>query len=260
MNITKSGYYKWKQIIYFEKPDILGVKVSRIFKSSFGIYGARRIHKALEAEGYKTTILSVRQRMRKYNLVAKASKKYKATTNSKHHLPVHPNLLEQNFNVTAKNQAWVSDFTYIWTKEGWQYLAVVIDLYSRRVVGWNISNRMTKDLVIDALLMAIRQRKPQANLIIHSDRGSQYCSKDYQKVIAQYHMLCSMSKKGDCYDNACAETFFHSLKVEWIYGKLYSTRQKCTNDIRNYIEIFFNRQRLHSYLGYRSPVAFEKIA
>lgn len=260
MQVTKSGYYKWIKRVHFEKPDVLGVKVSRIFKSSFGIYGARRIHKALEAEGYKTTIFSVRQRMRKYNLVAKASRKYKATTNSRHNLPVYPNLLAQNFNVHTKNQAWVSDFTYVWTREGWQYLAVVIDLYSRRIVGWNISHRMTKDLVIDALLMAIRQRKPPANLIIHSDRGSQYCSKDYQNIILRHRLLCSMSKKGDCYDNACAETFFHSLKVEWIYGKSYLTRQLCADDIRNYIEIFFNRQRLHSYLGYRSPVAFEKTA
>lgn len=258
--MNTSGYYRWRKSPKLEPPDILGIKVIRVFKDSNGIYGVRRIQKALLDEGNKASKYSIRKRMSNYGLVAKATKKYKATTNSKHNLPVHPNLLEQNFNVSTPNQVWVSDFTYLWTTEGWQYLAVVIDLYSRRIVGWNISNRMTKELVINALKMAIRQRKPGAGLIIHSDRGSQYCSKDYQKLIKQYKMCCSMSKKGDCYDNACAETFFHSLKVEWIFGKSYKTRKQCLNDIRYYIEIFFNRRRLHSYLGYRSPDAYEKAA
>lgn len=140
------------------------------------------------------------------------------------------------------------------------YLAVVIDLFSRRVVGWALSNRMTKELVINALNMAIKLRKPPAGLIAHSDRGSQYCSKEYQKLLKKNHIRCSMSKKGDCYDNACAETFFHSFKVEWVYGDTYHTREACKQSAIEYIEVFYNRQRLHSYLGYMAPCQFERVA
>ena len=202
----------------------------------------------------------IKSKMDHYGLVCKAAKRYKATTNSKHNLPVAPNLLEQNFVVSAPNKVWVSDFTYLWTLQGWMYLAVVLDLYSRRIVGWSMSNRMTKELVIEALEMAIRQRKPAAGLIVHSDRGSQYCSHEYQKRIKRYQLCCSMSKKGDCYDNACAETFFHSFKVEWIYGYTFLTREECRQSARAYIEVFYNRQRLHSYLGYRTPCQFEQVA
>lgn len=198
--------------------------------------------------------------MKEYGLVCKAAKKYKATTNSNHKLPVAPNLLEQDFSVDRPNNVWVSDFTYLWTNEGWMYLAVVIDLYSRRVVGWSLSNRMTKKLVLDAMKMAIRQRKPAPGLIAHSDRGSQYCSHDYQKLLKKHYIRCSMSKKGDCYDNACAETFFHSLKVEWIYGNTFPSREECKQSVIEYIEVFYNRQRIHSYLGYRTPCQFEQVA
>ena len=171
----------------------------------------------MASDGIRVGRRFIKSKMDHYGLVCKAAKRYKATTNSKHYLPVAPNLLEQNFVVSAPNKVWVSDFTYLWTLQGWMYLAIVLDLYSRRIVGWSMSNRMTKELVIEALEMAIRQRKPDAGLIVHSDRGSQYCSREYQKTIKRYHLCCSMSKKGDCYDNACAETFFHSFKVEWIH-------------------------------------------
>ena len=198
--------------------------------------------------------------MKEYSLVCKAAKKYKATTNSNHKLPVAPNLLNQEFSVSTPNRIWVSDFTYLWTPEGWMYLAVVIDLFSRRVVGWSISKHMTKGFVIEAMKMAIRQRRPALGLIAHSDRGSQYCSHDYQKLLKDNHIFCSMSKKGDCYDNACAETFFHSLKVEWIYGNSFRTREECRQSVIEYIEVFYNRQRLHSYLGYTTPCQFEQAA
>jgi transposase InsO family protein len=202
----------------------------------------------------------VRNRFKKYGLVPKAAKKYKPTTNSNHKLPVAPNLLEQNFVVNTPNTVWVSDFTYIHTESGWQYLAVVIDLYSRRVVGWSVNNRMTKKLVIDAMEMAIRNRKPPAGLIAHSDRGSQYCSNDYQKLLKKHKIRPSMSKKGNCYDNACAETFFHSFKVEWIYGEKFMGYDDLRVAVLEYIEIFYNRQRLHSYLGYKTPAEFENVA
>ncbi|NCU32886.1 MAG: IS3 family transposase [Candidatus Moranbacteria bacterium] len=203
---------------------------------------------------------AMQEACKKYGLVPKAAKKYKPTTNSNYKLPVAPNLLEQNFTVNSPNTVWVSDFTYIYTETGWQYLAVVIDLYSRRVVGWSVNNRMTKKLVIDAMDMAIKNRKPPAGLIAHSDRGSQYCSKDYQKLLKKYKIRPSMSKKGDCYDNACAETFFHSFKVEWIYGEKFTGYDDLRASALEYIEIFYNRQRLHSYLGYKTPAEFEKVA
>jgi putative transposase len=238
----------------------LGIKICAIFDKSHKTYGIRRIKAALASDGIRVGRRLIKSKMDHYGLVCKAAKRYKATTNSKHNLPVAPNLLEQNFVVSAPNKVWVTDFTYLWTLQGWMYLAVVLDLYSRRIVGWSMSNRMTKELVIEALEMAIRQRKPAAGLIVHSDRGSQYCSHEYQKRIKRYQLCCSMSKKGDCYDNACAETFFHSFKVEWIYGYTFLTREECRQSARSYIEVFYNRQRLHSYLGYRTPCQFEQVA
>lgn len=260
LKVCRSGYYRWLNASRFEKPDIIGKKVIAIFEKSHKTYGIRRVKKALEKEGIVTSRDTVRNRFKKYGLVPKAAKKYKPTTNSNHKLPVAPNLLEQNFVVNTPNTVWVSDFTYIHTESGWQYLAVVIDLYSRRVVGWSVNNRMTKKLVIDAMEMAIRNRKPPAGLIAHSDRGSQYCSNDYQKLLKKHKIRPSMSKKGDCYDNACAETFFHSFKVEWIYGEKFMGYDDLRVAVLEYIEIFYNRQRLHSYLGYKTPAEFENVA
>ena len=195
--------------------------------------------------------------MRALGLKARAAKKYKATTQSKHHLPVAPNRLEQDFTAHAPNQKWVSDITYLWTGAGWLYLAVVLDLYSRAVVGWSMSERITRDLVIQALTLAVGRRRPTAGLIVHSDRGSQYASNDYQQLLAQHGFLCSMSRKGDCYDNAAMESFFHSLKVEQIQGTRYATREDAKADVFEYIETCYNRQRRHSTLNYLSPSDFE---
>ncbi len=188
---------------------------------------------------------------------AKAAKKYKATTNSNHKLPVSPNLLQQNFSANRPNEKWVSDITYVWTAEGWLYLAVVMDLYSRMVVGWAMSDRMTATLVMDALQMAIWRRKRPRGVIIHSDRGSQYCSHDYQKLLAQNGFICSMSKRGDCYDNASMESWNHSFKVEAIHGEKFLTRAEVRNHVFDYIDVYYNRKRLHSGLGYLSPIYFE---
>ncbi len=195
--------------------------------------------------------------MKDHGWRTKAAKKYKATTNSNHSLPVAPHLLEQNFNVDAPDQKWVSDITYIWTDEGWLYLAVVLELYSRRVIGWAISERMTATLVCDALVMALWRHQMPKGVIVHSDRGSQYCSVAYQKLFKKHQLICSMSKKGDCYDNASMESWNHSLKVEAIHGERFLTRSEAKEQVFDYIEVYYNRKRLHSKLGYVSPEAFE---
>jgi len=207
--------------------------------------------------GIKCGIKRVGRIMRENNLVAKAKRKFKSTTNSAHNYPIHPNLLEQNFKTDAPNKIWTTDITYIRTSEGWLYLAVVLDLYSRMIVGWSMDKRMTRQLVIDALTMAYWKRKPNKGLIHHSDRGSQYASYDYQDKLKEYGMICSMSKKGDCYDNAVTESFFHSLKVE-LNRYEHSTRYEAKSEIFDYIEVFYNRKRKHSTLGYCSPVKYEQ--
>ena len=257
MGVSRSGYYKWLIRPKVTYSDILEVIIEEIFNKSKRIYGYRRIKEALLKRGVSLGRERIRSLMKKRGLLAKAARKYKATTNSNHNLPVAENLLLQEFDVSGPNKVWVSDFTYILTNEGWLYLAVVMDLYSRKIVGFNIHHRMTKDLVIGALNMAIRNRVINPGLIVHSDRGSQYCSNDYQKILREYSLRCSMSKKGDPYDNACAESFFHSLKVEWIFGEIFASRTACRESLVEYIEIFYNRQRLHSYLNYQTPCEYE---
>jgi len=260
LKVCRSGYYIWDNKPKYEKPDELGINVLTIFCKSHKTYGIRRVRKALLRENIIASNSAIRSKFKKYGLICKAAKKYKPTTNSNHKLPVAPNLLDRNFSIDRPNAVWVSDFTYIQTESGWQYLAVVIDLYSRRIVGWSLNNRMTKRLVIDAMEMAIKNRRPKEGLIAHSDRGSQYCSNDYKKLLKKYKMQSSMSKKGDPYDNACAETFFHSFKVEWIYDNKFVGYEDLRVSIIEYIEIFYNRQRLHSYLDYMTPCEFEMAA
>ena len=192
-------------------------------------------------------------------VVAKQRKKFKATTNSKHNLPVAPNLMERNFKVLEPDCVYCGDITYIWTCEGWIYLAIVLDLFSRQIVGWSLSNRMKKKLVVDALHMAIWRRCPEPGLIFHSDRGSQYCSKEYQKMLKKHGILSNMSRKRDCWDNSVAESFFGSLKTERVFDIVYSTRDEARRDIIDYIEMFYNSKRRHSYLDYLSPKDFEKM-
>ena len=195
--------------------------------------------------------------LQRQGLRAKAARKFKATTNSRHTLPVAPNLLEQDFTAAAPNCKWVGDITYLATGEGWLYLAVIIDLYSRKVVGWAMSERMTADLVGDALQMALWRRKIPKGVIVHSDRGSQYCSILYQSMLIKYELTCSMSAKGNRYDNAGAESFFHSLKVEAIHGERFDTRDAMQRQVFEYIELDYNKQRRHSAIGMISPEVFE---
>ncbi len=200
---------------------------------------------------------TVANSLRRQGLRAKAAKKFKATTNSDHNLPVAPNLLGQDFTATATNQKYVGDITYLWTDEGWLYLATVIDLYSRLVVGWAMSERMTAQLVCDALTMALWRRGMPSVVIVHSGRGSQYCSAVYQALLDQNGLICSMSGKGNCYDNACAESFFHSLKVEAIHGERFITREEVRQAVFEYIEVDCNRNRRHRANGFISPAVFE---
>jgi len=195
--------------------------------------------------------------MKEAGLVAKTKRRFKATTQSKHNLPVAPNLLNQNFSVDRPNAAWVSDITYIDTEEGWLYLATTLDLFSRRVVGWAMEPHMKTDLVLASLRMAIDNRAPEPGLVHHSDRGSQYASKKYQEALKSAGMICSMSRKGNCYDNAVQESWYHSLKTELIFHERFKTRAEAISKIFEYIEVFYNRERLHSTLGYKSPAMFE---
>lgn len=231
-----------------------------LFADSKSSMGSRRMAARLREQDFAVGRYRVRRLMKKLGLIVKLKQKFRITTNSNHKLPVAENILDRQFNPAAPNQAWAADITYIWTAEGWLYLAVVIDLYSRRVIGWAMDKRQTKSLVIRALMMAVNLRKPSAGLIHHSDRGSQYASLKYQASLKQHGILCSMSRKGNCWDNAVVERFFSSLKREWIRDNLYSRREDAIRDIRAYIVTWYNSRRPHSTLGYKSPIEFEKWA
>lgn len=260
LSVSCSGYYAWLNRIPSKRTRanlLLEAKIKVIYDDEKGRPGALRIAKRLHAEGNEAGKNRVARIMRNNGWRAKAAKKFKATTNSNHKLPVAPNLLNQNFTAYHENEKWVSDITYIWTQEGWLYLAAIMDVYSRKIIGWSLSERMTSNLVIDALQMALWRRGMPGGVIVHSDRGSQYCSHAYQKLLRKQQLICSMSKRGDCYDNAAMESWNHSLKVEAIHGEQFKTREKAKKQIFEYIEIYYNRKRLHSTLGYLSPEAFE---
>jgi len=231
--------------------------VKDIAKFSDNTYGARRIKAVLNTLSFPVSRWKVAKLMKEVNVWVRYKKKYKATTNSDHNKPLYENELEQNFTVEQPNQALVGDITYIWTAEGWLYLAVVIDLYSRKVVGWSMGSRMKAQLVCDALTMAIWQRNPDKGLIVHSGQGVQYASHQYRKLLKSNGFIGSMSKKGCCWDNAVAESFFGSLKQERVHWRNYKTRYEVQQDVMNYITMWYNSNRLHSYLGYQSPNDFE---
>lgn len=262
LGVSRSGFYDWRKgrarSQRSQARQRLDERVNGVFEGHKGRYGAPRVTEELIGQGHPHNEKTIAGSLRRQGLVARAGRKFKATTNSNHNLPVAPNLLEQDFSAERPNEKWVQDITYLATDEGWLYLAVVIDLYSRQVVGWAMSDRMKAELVCDALTMALFRRKLPTGVIVHSDRGSQYCSKRFRGLLAKHHLLGSMSKRGDCYDNACAETFFHSLKVELTHGERYTTRRVLRHAVFGYIETYYNTVRLHSTLGYVSPVTFEQ--
>ena len=261
LNVQRSAYYDWlAEPCKVIGPEELALRrrMKELFAASRGSLGSRMMMKNLRGEGFGIGRDKTRRLMKELKLKVKQKRKYKVTTDSKHHSPVAKNVLNRNFSPSAPNQAWGTDITYLWTQQGWIYLAVVIDLYSRRVVGWCIDRRMKKALVIRALMMAVNLRKPPAGLIHHSDRGSQGASHDYQKLLKQHKMIGSMSRKGNCWDNAPVERFFSSLKREWTGDRLYRTRQEAIADVREYVAVYYNSKRLHSTLGYTTPMNYEK--
>ena len=261
LGVSKSGYYafqkrpvsertKWRQGLVEE--------MQRVHEERHkDCYGSPRMHQELLARGYEVCENTVAQLMKDHDLRAKTKKKFRHTTDSNHPHPVAENLLNQAFEQDEPDQVWVSDITYIPTREGWLYLVCVLDLYSRKVVGWSMSERMTKDLVLCALEMALLRRRPDAELMHHSDRGSQYASEAFQKLLRDENITCSMSRKGNCYDNAVMESFFASLKKELVHQEDYQTRAEARQSLFEYIEVFYNQERLHSSLGYVSPAEYE---
>jgi len=261
LRVSRSGYYDWlkrapsAREIRTQTRDQL---IYTAFELGKGRSGSPNIWRDLLEAGHACNPKTVAQSMQRQGLRAKAARKFKATTYSKHDLPVAPNLLKQDFSANAPNQKWVGDITYLWTNEGWLYLATILDLYSRAVIGWSLSIRIDTKLVCDALTMALWRRNFPGYVIVHSDRGSQYCSNVYQQLLKDHKLICSMSAKGCCYDNAVAESFFHTLKVEAIHGEPLTTREKLKHIIFEYIEVDYNRHRRHSTIGYMPPMLFEE--
>jgi transposase InsO family protein len=259
--VSRSGYYRFIKATpstRVEEEARLLVKIKDIHETSRQTYGSPRIHAELREEGEICSRKRVANIMKKSGIMAKMKKQFKVTTRANPKAPVAPNLLEQDFTAKLPNQRWVADFTYVATQEGWLYVAAVLDLFSRRIVGLSMSDRMTDDLVIAALQQALNHRQPHAGLLHHSDRGSQYTSSDFQQLLSRHSIIASMSGRGNCYDNSAMESFFHTLKTEHIYFEHYQTREQARQSIFEYVEVFYNRKRRHSTLGYVSPAVFEK--
>lgn len=258
--LQRSGYYAWlkrepgKRQLANERLD---KKIKDIFTAHKSRYGYPRTTVELRDQGETCSKNRVFRRMQYLGLQAKAKKKFKMTTDSRHSLPVALNLLNRDFTAQKPNQKWAGDISYIWTDQGWLYLAVIVELYSRAIIGWSIQSNMTTQLVSDALMMALKQRDFPRDVLFHSDRGSQYCSDDYQKILKQYGVTCSMSRKGNCWDNAVSESFFHSIKTELIYRERYDTKESAKQSIFQYIEVYYNRVRRHSTIGSIPPMVFE---
>ena len=259
--VSRSGYYAWasrpKSKRENERAELLK-HIEKIFGEFKSRYGAIRICWELSRRGIKTNRKRVAALMKISGLVAKHRRRYKVTTDSSHSHPIAPNILNRDFSVGLPDMTWLSDITYIQTDEGWLYLAATMDLYQRKIVGWSMDRSMTRRLVCDALEMGIKRSNPGKGLLHHSDRGVQYASKDFRKMLEKHGMICSMSRKGDCWDNAPMESFFHTLKTELVNYSRFKTREEAKRAIYEYIEIFYNRKRLHSSLGYLSPEEFEK--
>ena len=261
LEVSTSGYYAW-----FDRPEsnrsrdnrVLTGKIKYYHQQSNEIYGSPKIHEDLLEEGETCSVNRVARLMNAADIKSKMARKFVITTNSKNTLQPAPDLLKRQFTVDNSNEAWVTDTTFIGTREGWLYLAIILDLFSRQVIGWSMSNRNNTELVQDALTMAIRRRGKIKDVIVHSDQGSTYASSDYQKQLSTNKLRCSMSRKGECLDNAVAESFFGSLKNELVYHEDYKTRSEARQSVFEYIEVFYNRKRRHAFLNYMTPVDYEE--
>jgi putative transposase len=262
LGISRSSYYAWQSRSkgkLWRENMYLSQRIRSIYEQKKQRYGSPRITAELRAEGFSCSKNRVARLMRKQGITARTKKRFRVTTNSKHSLPVVNNLVEMQFNPEKKNSLWTSDITYIRTREGWLYLSVVLDLWSRSVISWRADRNMDENLVIKPLEKAIRDRQPGSELILHSDRGSQYASQRLRQLLKENNITQSMSSKGNCYDNAPTESFFSTLKRELIYRERYRTRDEAKQSLFEYIEVFYNRQRRHSTLGYLSPMQFENL-
>jgi putative transposase len=261
LGVSPSGYYRWltrKPSKRAQEEGRLELEIKAAHKRSRETFGSERLQRELAEHGVKAGVCRIRRIRKKLGLRCKQKKKFKATTDSKHTLPVAENLLNQQFKATAPNQIWLTDITFIPTEEGWLYLAGHKDVFTGEIVGYAMGPRMTKNLVSQSLFRAVAAKGPVSGLIHHSDRGSQYCSHEYRKLLDQFHMRASMSGKGDCYDNAPMESFWGTLKNELVHHRRYGTRREAIREISEYIEIFYNRQRRQARLGYLSPAAYER--
>ena len=261
LEVSTSRYYAWLQQPVGkrqQRDEYMDELIKQIFYEHSCRYGSTRICEELKARGECCTREYVSARMVTNGLIPKAKRKFKVTTDSNHSKPVADNLLDQDFSASRPNEKWISDITYIPTSEGWLYLCVFIDLYSRAVIGWSMGSRMQSSLVEDALTMALFKRGFPSGVITHTDRGSQYCSDSYQNLLRENGLICSMSGKGCCYDNAAMESFFHTLKVELVHDENYQTREEAKTSLVEYIECYYNRKRRHSSIGYKIPVKFEE--
>lgn len=261
LSVSRSGYHLWiKRKLSareFENRRLLEVIVFH-YKKSKRTYGLPRILGAIRGQGLNVNKKRVARLMRENNIKAKTKRRFKVTTVQNSKAAASENILNQNFTASSENKIWTGDITYLWTKEGWLYLAIVMDIYSRKIIGWSINSSLSTELVIRALMMALVHRNAKRGIIFHSDRGSQYTSSAFREILKNYGIVQSMSSTGNCYDNAITESFFHTLKTELTYWEKYQTREEAKRSIFEYIEINYNRRRLHSSLGYLSPVEFEE--
>ena len=261
LGVSRSGFYAWRgrsPSAAEHRREELTERVREIHAEVRQRYGSPRMHAELVARGHTCCVNWVARLMQRAGISAKGKRRFVRTTDSNHSLPVADNVLDRQFDPTEPNATWVADITYIPTREGWVYLAAVEDLFSRKVVGWSMDATMTSQLVVDALGMAVSSRRPGEGVLAHSDRGSQYASEHYQRVLASDAIMCSMSRKGDCWDNAPMESFFASLKKELVHREDYATREQAKASIFEYIEVFYNRVRRHSSLGYVAPAEYER--
>lgn len=261
LEVPRSGYYRFLNVCLSPRAQTnqqLLVEIKKSHAASRQTYGSPRIHKDLRAGGHGCSRKRVARLMREAGIAAKMTKKFKVTTQADSKHSAAPNRLQQDFQAQGPNEKWVSDITYVWTLEGWLYLAVILDLFSRKVVGMAMSDRLKKEVVMVALSQALERRQVHSSLLHHSDKGCQYTSKEFQDLLQEHGIVCSMSGTGNCFDNAVAESFFHTLKTEHIYFETYETREQAKQSIFEYIEVFYNNQRRHSFLNYVSPTEFER--